>query len=411
MSTVLLSEENSLPKNAFQTKCDNFSKQCAVLLGFVIPVSTTATHVVLFFLLINWFLAGNFSEKIKISIAHPVSKAALILFGVFVTGTFYSAAPLDDKIFILGKMGKLLYLPFLLPLFMEEKWRRSGMAAFVGAMLLTLILSMLKLYANLPISTRFTEACVFKDHIYTNFMMAFAGFVVGHYGLQSKNGWERFALSCLLSGFVFYVFFMSKGRTGYIIFALLWLLFFLQRISFKGIILGTIGLILLVGLAFKLSYPLQEGFGLVINNIEQYQAGDSNTSVGARLEFFTQTWDLAKQHPWFGYGTGSFRSVYETHATANQLLLTDNPHNEYLNIFFQLGLFGFAAFIGFFILLGKLSFRLPKPEQWIAQGALGAMILGCLANSWLLDFTSGYFFVIIIAFSFGALKRKEGSFV
>jgi O-antigen ligase len=93
------------------------------------------------------------------------------------------------------------------------------------------------------------------------------------------------------------------------------------------------------------------------------------------------------------------------------LILTRNPHNEYINILFQLGIFGVTAFVGFFCFLFKRSFALPCPEKWFAQGIILAIAIGCLANSWLMDFTSGYFFVMIVAFCFGALNVKKGLLV
>ncbi len=89
------------------------------------------------------------------------------------------------------------------------------------------------------------------------------------------------------------------------------------------------------------------------------------------------------------------------------LMNTQNPHNEYINILFQLGVVGLTAFIGFFVFLFKTARRLPPLEKWFAQGIILAIATGCFANSWLMDFTSGYLFVMIIAFCFGALTLKK----
>ncbi len=411
MSTVFEAhiQEN---KTSFQEGCDLFSKQCAVLLGFVVPISTFATQVVLLFLIISWFLAGSLKEKIQLILNHPISQATIFFFAAFMVGSLYSKAPYGDNVWMLEKMGKLLYIPFLLPIMQSEKWRRAALVAFLGAMVLTLGLSLLKVYSGIPLfSTRFTTTCVFRDHIFTNLMMAFASFMVGHLLLSQKSILIRVGLGVLLVGLVFYILFMSQGRSGYVVFSVLCLLWGLQRSSIKGLVIGCLSLGLLLGLAYFNSHAFQERITFVKQDVEKYTNGDPHTSVGERLEFLNQTWQLSKQRLWFGYGTGSFKTVYQDHATKNQLIPSSNPHNEYLNILFQLGLFGLAVFIGFFVFLLKSSFALPCPEKWFAQGIIGAMMTGCLANSWLMDFTSGYFFVMIVAFCFGALKLKKGFLV
>lgn len=397
------------PKSRFHENCDIFSKQCAVLLGFTLPISTFATHVVLFFLMIAWFLAGNLKEKVDIISHHPVVRLALVLFGVFIIGALYSHAPYADSFWMVEKMGKVLYIPFLLPIMQEKKWRRAALLAFLSAMLLTFGLSLLKMYGGMPMITneRFTTACVFKDHIFTNLMMAFASFMVAHYFLNQKNSLMRVVLGILLIGVVFYILFMSVGRSGYVVFAALWLLLGLQRASVRGFGLGLLGLVVLLGFAYHTSTVFQDRVLVITKNVQQYTAGDSKTSVGERLEFLNQTWQLSKAHPWFGYGTGSFKEIYRTHALENHMRMTDNPHNEYLHILFQLGIFGLATFLGLFFFLSRWTFLLSGLEKWFAQGIIVAMAVGCFANAWLMDFTSGYFFVFIIACCFGALNFKK----
>jgi O-antigen ligase len=92
------------------------------------------------------------------------------------------------------------------------------------------------------------------------------------------------------------------------------------------------------------------------------------------------------------------------YAEEKGLMTTNNPHNEYLNILIQVGLLGLGVFLGFLYTLFKASLMLKSPSQWFAQGLVLAMAVGCLANSWIMDFTSGYFFVMLIAFCFGGLQ-------
>lgn len=400
---------NAATLNEGNSTCYRLSLYAAIALVFMIPISTGLTNAFLSFLVIFWFLGGKLWEKIQLVKANPVTHPFVILFLVFLAGAFYSAAGNRQEIFsMLNKMGKLLYLPFLIPLMQHQKWRQYALWAFLSAMVLTLILSFFKVYVGLPMISGFTLAAVFKDHIFTNLMMAFASFMVGHYLFETSNAWVRFGLFCLILGFIYHIFWMSHGRSGQIIFLSLWVLFFLQRGYLKELIYSVLALGFL--LVFALDYStffynrVLEG----LTDFFKFQAGNVNTSIGERLQFMTHTWELCQQHLWFGFGTGSYTSVYGAHAVANELIETRNPHNEYLNILFQVGIMGLLAWLYLFWTIIRNSRNLSVPERFFAEGMCLAMLIGCLANSWLMDFTSGYFFVILIAVFFGSFKTKEG---
>ncbi len=407
MNTESLHPDNCATTSTFQYKWDHFSKQCAVLLAFVVPISTAATNLVLLFLIPAWFLAGNLQTKAKMIGAHPIARLVLLLFGVFLLSAVYSNGSPEAVMGTLGKMAKLLYIPFLLPLMIEDKWRTKALNAFMAAMVFTLILCLLKANFNLPIGNKFGNDCVFKDHIYTSLLMAFASFIAGHSLLNNVAPLKRWVGGALLGSMIFYLLFMNTGRSGQVVFIALWVLLCLQRFALRYISLGLLGLVLLIGFAYAGSKPFQQTSALAIQNVEHYNHGMTNTSVGARLEFTVQTWKLIKQHPWLGYGVGSFKAIYQDHAKHNHLLETNNPHNEYLNIFFQTGIFGLSVFIALLVSIFKNSYRLPNREKWLAQGVMLVMLIGSIANSWLMDFTAGYFFVALMAFCFGAYQNKK----
>lgn len=396
-------------KFKIQFNAVNVSKTFAVLLGLMIPISTSLTNIVLTGLIISWFLAGHLQEKAQYIFRHPVAKLCFGFFGVFLIGCLYSNAPFNDMQDSLWKMSKLLYLPFLLPLMREENWRKMALWAFTTAMLLTLVLSLLKMYGGFNLASRHTAACVFKNHIDTNLMMAFATFFIGHAVVLGQNIKVRFLGLALIALMSFYVLWMSEGRSGYIIFSALWILFFFQKFRFKHFMFGALTLCILLASATFGSTRFQDRFNAAIQETLEYQADNSNseTSLGARIEFAMESWHLIQQKLWWGFGTGSFKQVYAEHAKSNALSPTRNPHNEYVNVMLQLGILGLITLVGLFYGMLKLSFRLPRFERDLVQGVLMAIMLGCLANSWLMDFTSGYFFVALSAFCFGALPLSH----
>jgi len=426
MRTVTLLTGHNDTLVTFQSKCDHLSKICVVLLALSIPISTMGTSILLMALLALWLLGGNLLQKLREIYNHPVSRIVFFLFSIFAIGALYSPAPLYDISSMLSKMGRLLYIPLLLPSFKEEKWRRLTIGALVAATALTVILSFIQCYLGHSVfETRVsfmrrsrvfsnfnTSSCVFKDDIFTNFMMALASFIIGHAILLYKNTAIRTALFILLAAIVFYMFFISYGRTGQIIFVSLWMLFGFQRLKtqqFLGLILALT--LTLVSIALY-SPHFQKRVIEIQEDIQQYQMGNHRTSMGERYEFATQTLALIKDHPWMGYGTGSFKKIYGEHAQTHHLTPSVNPHNEYLNILFQVGGVGLALILGLFFALVRQTSYLPDIERWLAQGLLLSMGIGCLANSWFMDRTSSILFVVMLACCFGALpphQRKSAS--
>lgn len=392
--------------SSLSKKSDEWSHYAAVALSGMIPISTTGTHIILFSLVLFWFLAGSIKEKTRIIFAHPVTKMILLFVGLYGIGSLYSVAPVSDSLALFKKMSKLLYIPFLIPLFSEASWRQAACRAFIVAMLLTLVLSFCKYYEwiVLPLGLRHTDACVFKDHIDTNLLMAFATFILGHYALdKTMRLWIRLSIVCMVMLLTFYVWFMSEGRTGQVIFVALLFTFFLQNFRLKGMMYAFLCVSLLGGTVYLYSSNFQKRWA-------PQEATQINwtpdASISQRREFLKHTLILAKERPWFGFGTGSFKTVYGSHVQQYQLEKTNNPHGEYLNIYFQLGLMGLLGILGLFALLFKISFQLPAPERMFAQGLCVAIGMGCLANSWLMDFTAGHFFVLFSALCLGAWQKK-----
>jgi O-antigen ligase len=408
MSTSLAQEKSSFELTAFQEKCEFLNKGSVVLLAFMIPVSTVGTHIALSIMMLSWFLSGHLREKVRLICADPLCRMTWLLFAVYAAGSLYSVAPSEDIMGSLEKMSKLLWFPLVCSSMRDQKWRRYAINAFLGAMALTFFLSCLKVYGDVLMFIRYSRACIFKDHIYTSLMMALASFIVAHSLLnQTKREWI-IALTLLLAAFIYYVFFMSEGRTGIIIASALLVLFCVQRLRFKGLFLGIMGVSLLIIFAALYSEPFQRRFGSFIN-VKALEFTTSDPTLEDRQVYLRETWQLGKQHLWFGSGTGSFKSVYGEHAVKNQLPLTSNPHSEYLNIFFQCGLFGLAALFAFFLGIYQQSVRLTEMNKWVLQGVLLAMMVGCLINSWLMDFVSGYLFILLIALYYGTFQ--PGGFI
>jgi O-antigen ligase len=142
---------------------------------------------------------------------------------------------------------------------------------------------------------------------------------------------------------------------------------------------------------------------------QEYQGWEASqpqaTSIGLRLEFYRNTLEIIRNHPWAGVGTGGFPKAYEQQVAGTGMVPARNPHNEYLHITAQLGPIGLAALLWLFWQQWRLAPRLATPiERELARGLVALMAVGCLYNSLLLDHTEGLFYAWLTGLLCGGLK-------
>lgn len=114
-------------------------------------------------------------------------------------------------------------------------------------------------------------------------------------------------------------------------------------------------------------------------------------SVGERLLQWQLTWALIREAPWFGYGGGSYGTVFQFAREFADLrqVIYNQSHNQFLHVWLEQGLIGlilWCGFIGSAIVygIGKLWRSRSSLEQAALIGALFG-ILSALLQS-LVDF-------------------------
>lgn len=385
----------------------------ALLFAFSIPLSTSVTTISILLLLLMWGLSGDWALKRDLLIKHPISQMIWLFSAYAVMTLLYSDATRIHMIQGTKDILRLLSIPFVMYFFHSPHQARLGLWCFIAALAITFVLALLKVYGGIPIGHKFNyangmyqvSAAVFKSHIKTNFFMAIAAFFLIHQIFASSR--LRWQLVLLLLCFCFYVFYMSWGRTGYAILCTLAVIAILQLLQrwHRVLAIGLLGASLLV--VYVSSDTIQFRLHQIIQDYHVYETGGplNTSSLGSRLTYYQNSLALIQEHPWFGTGLGSFATRYQTAFSLGSL--TDNPHNQYLLASVELGIVGLIGLIGMFFLMLYYSRQLMPDLGKIAQGFVIAFMIGCLVNSWLMDFTEGMFFVLMAAMLFAHLPLKE----
>jgi len=141
-------------------------------------------------------------------------------------------------------------------------------------------------------------------------------------------------------------------------------------------------------------------------DMQKYQQGQTVGSIALRLEFLKNGAILSLQNPILGVGTGGFERAYKKLAKSKALRPTNNPHNEYLMISVQWGAGGLALFLYLLYRQWRFSYELNQKNQWLAQGLVMSMLIGCLVNSLLLDFTEGHLYAYLTALFYAEIPHS-----
>ena len=402
------------------TNIFNLSKKlaiiCAILLGFSIPVSTGLDSILLALLLLTALVGWN-TQYSRIIAQNSVATSALLLFGILLIGCFYGTSQINIGIKILTKYDDLILVALLLPIYNQPKMRLYGQYAFMAAMALTLALSYLIWLGAFQhtglFSNRLPEnPVVFKLHITHGILMGFAAFMFAVYANDSKGKTRGLLLSASILA-VCNVLLMTQGRTGYLIVITLAIYLMLELLHWRSILL-SIGLMIVASVIICVVSPkIQSRVTLAIHEEQSWQPMQGNneaSSIGTRMDYYTNASKIIAKHPIIGVGTGGFETAYAKEIQGTAVAPSNNPHNQFLLFWAQTGIFGLAAFLYLIWTVWQAATNLPSTsEKLLARGLLITITTGCIFNSLLLDHTEGLFFAWFCGLLFAGLPYHKQS--
>lgn len=373
---------------------------------FAVPLSSTAKSICIPMAMLAILMAPVYRRELSVIFQQPWCRAALLLFLIACVGCFWSPATLKEKGLILEKYSKLLYLPILVVGFREARARQAGIHAFLAAMALTCVVSFLQVFGIVPHSD-INTGMVFRNYIMTGHMMAFAAYLSVWF-CMNEQGKQRLLYAFLAVLFSYQVLFISVGRTGYVVYALLMVLLVMQTWAWKkAIFAGFIACSLFV-IGYYQNPVMQAGVQRAVHDWQHYHQDDRNTSVGYRLQFHHYAKQLFLKHPLIGNGTASFTHLFAEDKPVpswkNKLL---EPHSLYWLIASEFGLLGLLALAFFFGSLLVASLRLSAMRA-PAMALLLPFFVGNVSDSLLFYSGSGYFFILFMALCLGESSYRKG---
>jgi O-antigen ligase len=380
------------------------------LLAFALPLSTSAISILAILVLLFWLIEGDFADKAAEIFSNPVVISVFCFLALLTLGLLWSpdrAAGLD----VLQDRWKIALLPVLLT---SISYRRRSvyvyffLAGLSVAMLFT-FLAWFDLFQYADTSPAHLTRKTF--HVVYNPLLAFGIYLVLHEAIWGRR--KTVCRSALfgLAGVMIFNMFITEGRTGQLVFFVLMalLLFQLFRTN-RG--RAFIAVCLLLPMLFAAGYLFSPVFKQRLDTACQEVSrfhDNPDTSVGLRLLFWQNSWEIIRHHPWLGVGTGGFKSVY---ARVNQeksphSVATDNPHNQYILVATMLGIPGVLALLAIFAVMFRQAMIMD--DHWHrVRVAFPLFFLTIMATeSYLKVYETGFFFALFAAVLFKQEKDQR----
>ena len=405
---VLLSKNSEMSSN--DLTANKIIALAAVLAGAAIPVSTAAQNIGAALLVLMFLFRNPRWAQIKPYIIHPFSLVGLFLGLYLAIGTLWTSADLATAWGFVWKMRAYYIIPVLLFFFSCKYLRNYVLYGFGISSLIVILISFFSAAFDYPVFKGLHgDWFVFRTHTNHNFFAALLAVGLTTLVLSGPMETKRKLLYLLLISLAgFDILFLVTGRTGQIVFLCMMAMVLLLWNWRRGLGILVIASLTLAIVLPRYSTSFDNGVASAEADLIAYSQGNANTAIGSRLAWHKNSVRMTMEEPWFGHGTGSFKTQYaRISELAAHAPLSENPHNDYLWLSVELGLPGGLMLMGLLIAAAWQGRRLPDPSKWTLYALLLGMGISTIANSFFTDNVTGLAFITLSCALLSGEKRGK----
>ena len=343
----------------------------------LLPFKSKLANTTALLVLILWLMEGGLKAKWVQIHRDPLAWIPILYFFVLCCGLLWTS-DLDWGLHIIKKSRRFLLIPVFISVMVRHPWVVGrGRILFITSTALTALVSLAIAFRWLAPFGHATlmDPSPFVYHTSYGPALAWAAYIsfaLVLFDPKVSKGWK---IGLGLAGTVIAsALFVNIGVAGYAAFFMLFGLLILQWR--KNIIWPALAVVVLVFSVYFVSPSVHRRVNQNIREVTEYRESGStskkkSTSIGPRLVFWENTWQIIKKHPVLGVGTGDFPVEYEKVRqvrTPDHWKNVNNPHNMYLMIWAQSGLVGLGVV---FALFGALLCRARQLSGMSARVVVG----------------------------------------
>ena len=364
-----------------------------VLLGVFIPTSIAITNLIIGFLALCWVLEGNFKAKFDIikSSNWMISIFALICF--YALGMLWGEQHMNAD-WQFQRLALLMLFPVLMTMSLKQETIKRAVFVFLGTAFISAFVAIaINNSIILPLGEYFSfidpswRNSAFITYNYHNVILALAT-TLSLYLLIEKKSKYTYLLLLFIAVYSISIF-TERGRAGQVIFNLS-LVFYIIFYNRKKLIRLFTLLVLLFSFQFAIyssTNVYKDRFDALSNIIQNNGDRGMGKPEDIRYIFVKESLKRIKEKPIFGYGTGSFGTIfYEEVKSGHKFDRHTTPHNQYLYVLFELGIIGLVLLL--------LIFYYQLKEMFRKKDGIHRLLLPL--SFMLLMLIDSYFFIFIL---------------
>ena len=327
-----------------------------ILLGFTFPLSISISSILIILLAILLFFQEDIRGKIKKLLSSKWMLSILaLLFLYYISPLFFGL--FTDTSWVLKRVSLLLILPILYSFSFSQKTINLSVFAFLSSMFLSSVIALADNYEIIQFTKNWTWSA-FLQYTEHNVFLAIA-LLLSFYTLfrVKLSLFNRNILLVFILTFLFSLF-TEGGKAGQLVFIISIILFFIFHFKDKRTLMffSVLSIFIFSVVIYHSSPIVKKRFTHEIKSIRSAEPSFRNN-------LFIYSVDLIQENPIIGYGTGSFTDVFKevnksTKRTVDYSHKT--PHNNYLYIWFELGIIGLIVFM--FIFYFQIKELLQKKD-------------------------------------------------
>ncbi len=384
---------------------------CGILVSLFVHPKLSSIGIILLSLV--WIADGFTREKVRAFAAHPFFIASSLLFVSYLVSWLFSA----DKAAAAFAIEKKLALPLLpaiilsMPEFTNKRWQQL-FTLFIGAtvvtMLVALLISLYQYNISGDVNGFFYHNLVSGVHLsaITASCFCLISLVLVVHSALRKRYRNIIGLALIL-----FLLLLSSKMFLFLLFVLGFIyVFSLKVMRYRIILLSGFAISLL--LIITTSNPLKKRFADIAKfNTEkvlarQYKAEEYFDGLSMRLVYVRFSKEIIQEHHafWLGVGTGDAEALlqqkiaqsgmYTGNGTSDKGYLEYGFHNQYLQVWVQMGLLGLCIYL---LLLGiAWAYALRSKAKWFAA-ILFIFSIGAVTDTWLEVQTGLMLFLLFIS--------------
>ena len=335
-----------------------------VLLGVFIPTSIAITNLIIGLLALCWIFERNFKAKFDIIRSSKWMLAILALIGFYGLGMLWGDHHLNAD-WQFQRLALLLFFPILMTMNLKQETIKRAVFAFLGTAFISAFTAIaINNNIILPLSEYLSfidpswRNSAFITYNYHNVILALAT-TLSLYVLIEKKSKYTYLLLLFIVVYAISIF-TEIGRAGQVIFnlsAVFYIIYYNRRNLLRLCALLVI-LFSFQFIVYKSTTVYKNRFDILSNIIQNNGDRGKGKPEDIRYVFVKESLNRIIEKPILGYGTGSFGTIFNEQVKSGHIFdIHTTPHNQYLYVWFELGILGLVLLLLIFYLQVKELFR------------------------------------------------------